>query len=167
MDDESDESDLQNKDPAFIGAILSNVTEFLQLYGWFIVLALAAVYFLYSRIQPWLYRASQRREENSYKKLDVGVAQSRLEAMEKARQKMQAELDEQARVFAEQLKIKEEKKRQEKIEDWERHLQGKGYKSKTKAGIHLHSYVMNRLAGSQRQNYEYFINSHVLPLEKS
>nr|KAI8734752.1 selenoprotein S-like [Biomphalaria glabrata] len=133
MDDESDESDLQNKDPAFIGAILSNVTEFLQLYGWFIVLALAAVYFLYSRIQPWLYRASQRREENSYKKLDVGVAQSRLEAMEKARQKMQAELDEQARVFAEQLKIKEEKKRQEKIEDWERHLQGKGYKSKTKA----------------------------------
>ncbi|KAH9504261.1 hypothetical protein Btru_064476 [Bulinus truncatus] len=124
---------LENKDPAFIGAIFSNVLEILQLYGWFILIALGAVYFLYSRIQPWMYKVSQKIKDDQYKKLDEGTIHTRMEAMERARLKMQESLNEQARLFAEQQKIKEEKKRQDKIVDWERHQQGKGYRSKTKA----------------------------------
>ncbi|CAL1541688.1 unnamed protein product [Lymnaea stagnalis] len=127
------EPEPENEDPAIVGAIISSVIGILQLYGWFILIGIGAAYYLYRQIRPWYSQVSQQREFNQYKKIDTGGAQSRLEAMERARLKMQQELDAQAKEFAEKQKKKDEEKRKEKIEDWERHLQGKGYRSKTKA----------------------------------
>merc|ERR1712003_334021 len=56
---------------------------------------------------------------------------NRLEAMRRAREKLQAEVDAAAAIEAEKLKEREEQQRQEKIEDWERHKKGMGYRSKT------------------------------------
>uniref|UniRef100_A0A0B7B5N6 Selenoprotein S n=1 Tax=Arion vulgaris TaxID=1028688 RepID=A0A0B7B5N6_9EUPU len=128
-----DTNEPHNEDPEIIGTAFQTVIDVLQLYGWFILFVIIAVLYLGSKVRPWLDQLSQQRDINSYKKMDSGVAQSRLEAMERARLKMQAQLDEEAKRFAERQKAKEEEKRNQRLEDWERHCQGKGYRSKTKA----------------------------------
>ncbi|XP_013394695.1 selenoprotein S isoform X2 [Lingula anatina] len=65
---------------------------------------------------------------------DPDLAQRRFEAMEKSRKALQEQLDRQAEVYTEKQKEIEEKKRQLKIQDWDNHLQGKGYRSKVKPG---------------------------------
>uniref|UniRef100_K1QSC8 Selenoprotein S n=1 Tax=Magallana gigas TaxID=29159 RepID=K1QSC8_MAGGI len=63
---------------------------------------------------------------------DPDTTQRRLEAMERARMKLQEEHDAKAAMYAEQQKQKEEEKRKQKIEEWENLQDGKGYRSKVK-----------------------------------
>ncbi|XP_014662891.1 PREDICTED: selenoprotein S-like isoform X2 [Priapulus caudatus] len=75
----------------------------------------------------------RKRDEDIYaKKYDAGTAQSRQEAMEAARRRMQEEHAGAAAAWQSQQAEKEMVKRQEKIEDWEKHTQGLGYRSKIK-----------------------------------
>ncbi|GFS20714.1 selenoprotein S [Elysia marginata] len=124
--------DLKNEDPEIVGVAKDTVLGILQQYGWFILIGIALVAYLYNRYRPHLDQWQEQREANSYKKMDEGVAQARMEAMDRARQRMQAQLDEQAKEFAEKQRQKEEEKRQARLEDWDRHQEGKGYRSKTK-----------------------------------
>ncbi|XP_060551885.1 selenoprotein S-like [Ruditapes philippinarum] len=109
------------------------VIEFIQSYGWIILFGLVVCLYIKSKLSPTVRKYKQKIEDTiESKKFDSSKAQSRLEAMDAARQRMQAQLDAQAARHAEQMKQKEEEKRKQKIEDWEGHTQGKGYRSKYK-----------------------------------
>ncbi|KAK6172445.1 hypothetical protein SNE40_016093 [Patella caerulea] len=123
----------ENETPEVVVNIFSSLLEIIQGYGWFILIAVVVAMYLKQKLNPTLERMAKQKEERSeYKKYDSDTAQKRLEAMEKARQKLQSQFDEQASKFAEEQKTKEEAKRQAKIEDWDRHQEGKGYRSKFK-----------------------------------
>jgi len=88
---------------------------------------------LYDRYYDWQDRRAEQQEAERYKK-NPDEYRIRLEAMERARNRMQELHDQKADEWArKQLEI-EEKKRQQDIEDWENHQQGKGYKNKAHTG---------------------------------
>ncbi|XP_012935437.1 selenoprotein S [Aplysia californica] len=123
----------KNEDPAFISAGVDLVVSTIQTYGWFVVALVLLGVYLASKLRPQLNAWREQRESGACKKTDVNAASSRMEAMQRARQRMQEQLDAQAKVFMEQQAEKEERQRQERLEDWERHQQGRGYRSKVKA----------------------------------
>ncbi|BFZ14155.1 hypothetical protein BsWGS_17194 [Bradybaena similaris] len=114
----------QNRDPAIFGAVYDTVTGVLELYGWTILIVVVAVVYISSKVKPWLYGRSQQSVTSSYKKMDSGVIQDRLEAMERARLRMQAQHDEEARKFAERQREKEDEKRRQRLEEWEKQRHG-------------------------------------------
>lgn len=130
---DTDHTILKNEAPQGLLSVFSTGFEFMQEYGWFILLALVAILYIKNKfIQPKLAQWQQTREENKYKKMDSGKIQEQAERLEKARQKMQAELDKQAEEYKIKQQQKEEKARQDRIADWDRHQEGKGYRSKVK-----------------------------------
>ncbi|XP_033758453.1 selenoprotein S-like [Pecten maximus] len=131
-DDVEHPSTLQNENPQIVSDAFSTATQILQQYGWFIVLGCLFLLYIRSKIKPAYTQMKRRAEESRDKKLDPDVAQSRLEAMERARQKLQEEHDARASLYKEKQLVKEEEKRQTKIEEWENLQQGKAYRSKIK-----------------------------------
>ncbi|XP_013420916.1 selenoprotein S [Lingula anatina] len=130
--------DITNETPAFVWEYLYfPAVSFLKQYGWFVILGLIVITFLWHKIKPhlqqWLKKIEDQKEYTRYKD-DPDLAQRRFEAMEKSRKALQEQLDRQAEVYTEKQKEIEEKKRQLKIQDWDNHLQGKGYRSKVKPG---------------------------------
>lgn len=119
-----------NEEPAFILDGLNLVVSIVQTYGWVLVGAAVLIAYVASKLRPSLQRWQQQREDSAYKKQDVNAASSRMEAMMQARQKMQADLDAKAEVHKAMVVEKEEKKRLEKIDDYDKMQQGK---SKLKA----------------------------------
>jgi len=136
VEDENDEpfvhpKKLVNETPTFLVDSFYSVMYIIQAYGWFILLALAVLYLLYRRFQPHLDSVRSRREqEQELHRYDANEVFRRQEAMDAARRKAQEEYNAQAARFAEERQKKEEEKRKEKIADYERHLEGKGYRSK-------------------------------------
>ncbi|XP_070182382.1 selenoprotein S-like [Littorina saxatilis] len=121
----------ENETPESITGVFSTGVGVLQQYGWFLLLGLVALFYIKNRfLEGRLQRWQQQKEDASYKKMDTGKAQSQLEAMERARQRMQEQLDKQAEEYKQKQKEKEEKAREERIADWKRHQEGKGYRSK-------------------------------------
>jgi len=110
---------------------------FLQSYGWYVVFILIAVYYIKGRLEQRFnkWRSSQSHEVDLHR-YDDGTILSRQQALEESRRRMQETLDAQAAAFAEQQKIKEEDKRKQKFEDWDRHVEGKGYRSKYRPQEH-------------------------------
>jgi hypothetical protein len=125
-----DESVLENKDPEIIGTVFSSAIGFIQLYGWFIVFAAIVLLYLRGKVQPWLGSYLHKGSISGYE-LDADTAQARLEAMERSRIKMQAQLDEKAKKFAKRQKEKDEEKRLQRLDDMEKH--SKSCRSKSKA----------------------------------
>ncbi|XP_046558541.1 selenoprotein S-like [Haliotis rubra] len=134
---------LRNENPALVSNVFSTGVEVIQTYGWFLLAGVLLPFYLRKKFQASWDKMQKSREEESYKKLtfffidqvlvpNVGVAQSRHEAMEQSRQRMQEQLNAQAEEYAEKQRKKEEEKRKQKIEDWDRHLEGKGYRSRYK-----------------------------------
>ncbi|XP_064643859.1 selenoprotein S-like [Lineus longissimus] len=103
------------------------VLEFMQSYGWVIMIAGIVAYFIYKKVQERTGRSGPNREGLEY---DADTAFRRQEAMERVRLKWQQEHDANAAKAEEAKKLKEEQKRHERIEDWERHQEGRGYRSK-------------------------------------
>ncbi|KAL8587223.1 hypothetical protein ACOMHN_013307 [Nucella lapillus] len=128
----------QNETPESVTGVLSSGLGVVQQYGWFLLLAVIALLFLKKRfVEPRLNQWQQQKEDASYKKMDAGKSQSQLEAMERARQRMQEQLDQQAAEYKLKQQEKEEKARQERIADWERHQEGLGYRSKHRPSASL------------------------------
>ncbi|XP_045207327.1 selenoprotein S-like [Mercenaria mercenaria] len=122
---------LVNENP--LSGVFFTVVEFIQGYGWIILFGLVVCLYIKSKLSPTVRKYKQKIEETiESKKFDSTKALSRLEAMEASRRKMQEQLDAQAARHAEQMKQREEEKRKQKIEDWDGHIQGKGYRSKFK-----------------------------------
>lgn len=96
-------------------------------------------YFLYQRkIKPYLapkWEEFKRRREEEAEiaaiKKNPDLYRERMEAVERARQRMQEQYDMAAQELKEKEAAKEEAKRQEKIQEWENFKDGKGYRNKS------------------------------------
>lgn len=123
-----------NTTPEGVSYGLSTASEFVATYGWYILFGVIGLVYINSwldtRLQGWKKQRKQESDLNSYNANEV---LQRQEAMERARQRLQAKYDAETEEYAQKQKEKEEEKRKEEIEDWERHQKGLGYKSKTKA----------------------------------
>jgi len=122
---------LVNETPAFLLEVFYTVMYVVQAYGWFIFFGLILLYLIYKRFQPHLESMRVRREqEQDLHRYDTNEVFRRQEAIDAARCKAQEAYNAQVAHFAEEQKKKEEEKRKEKIADYDRHLEGKGYRSK-------------------------------------
>jgi len=140
-DQETEEPSRQNP----IMAFFEDVMHFLLAYfsnPWVILLCAVGAYMLYQRLvkprvldvgatyQSWMEQRQQAAEDAAHKR-DPDLYRQRMEAMQMAREKQQAEYDEAARQFAEKEREKEEKKRLEKLQQLENLRNGKGYNNKS------------------------------------
>jgi len=131
--DATEHPPLVNQDPHLIWSIVRSVWGVMEQHGFIILLCAVVTYFLYNKLLDWLEERSKSNGSSGGVQLAPEVAMQRHEAMMAARMRLQGDVDKCAEVEAEKQREKEEKVRREKIEDWENHQKGGGYKSKTKA----------------------------------
>ncbi|GLV38030.1 hypothetical protein CBL_07828 [Carabus blaptoides fortunei] len=108
---------LENQNPAFIVDFFVEVGNFFKNYGWYTLLAFIGVVYIYAKLRPYIERYLKQKEDAEYaaryhKNPDVFSA--RLSAMEAARQMMQENLNKQA----EEYKIKQQQKEEQKRQEW-------------------------------------------------
>lgn len=128
---ENEETEPMNETPGFVKDIFYSVVVFLQSYGWFLVLGLAVAFYFKGYIEQAFRRwHSRRQQQTDYHRYDSEAVLSRQQAMDESRRRMQEQFDAQAARHAEEVQKKEEEKRKQKLEDWNRHLEGRGYRSK-------------------------------------
>jgi len=84
---------------------------------------------LLDRFDEWNEQRREQAEAASIKK-NPDEYRSKMEAMEVARAKLQEQYDRSTHEWMLRKSEQEEKKRQQEIEDWENHQQGKSYKSR-------------------------------------
>lgn len=105
------------------------VVNFVSTNGWFITFGLIGLYVLYTKFESYFQSWRPRPQQPQYHGNPETLIQ-RQEAMEVARRRMQERQD----ALAEQQKVKqkelEERKRQEKINNWDQLQQGRGLGSK-------------------------------------
>lgn len=113
---------------------------------WAFLILLYLVYRLYRLISPLIvdpiverYNAWQEKREQyaqaaAFKK-DPDAYQAKMEAMEAARMRMQARYDQDAEVERMKREQKEAMKREQDIQDWSDHQQGKGYKNRAQPKV--------------------------------
>merc|ERR1712083_520360 len=89
---------------------------------------------LTERWSQWQQKREEQAEAARYKK-NPDEYKSKMEAMEMARLRMQERYNEDAETVAIKRKELEEKKRDQEIQEWDDHLQGKGYKNRAKTGV--------------------------------
>ncbi|XP_063585024.1 selenoprotein S-like isoform X1 [Penaeus indicus] len=128
-------SSLHPQTPQIISQFIYNVMTLITSFGWYVVGLSALGYFLWLRLRPKVNQWKEQRERDQeaaelHKNPDKVLARER--AIEAARQRMQEEYNKRAIAHAEKVQEVEEKKRQERIEDWERHERGEGYRNKTR-----------------------------------
>ncbi|XP_078572911.1 selenoprotein S-like [Branchiostoma floridae x Branchiostoma japonicum] len=125
--------DLSQKDPTIVQDTYKIVRGLLTQYGWLVLFVIIVLMYLKSKLNPYLEQYRRKRENaTSQASYNPDVALSRQEAMEQARLRMQQRQDALAAQYAEEQRKREEAKRQEKIDEWEKLQKGKGYHSKTK-----------------------------------
>lgn len=108
---------------------------------WMLLILAILTYKIWQSIKPRImqryYGWQERRKEEEYAARyhkNPDEFRSKMEAMDAARAAMQERYDMDAVSWAEKQREKEERKRQQDIEDWENHKQGKGYKNAEKGG---------------------------------
>ncbi|XP_003387558.1 PREDICTED: selenoprotein S-like [Amphimedon queenslandica] len=93
---------------------------YISRYGWFILLGLIVLLYVWYKLRPsvqeWQRKQKERQEERNF---DPVKAEKYQDAMLQARERMQRKLDEDAAVRAKKIEEREAKKRDEKIEQWE------------------------------------------------
>jgi selenoprotein S len=125
--------DLKNQDPE----IISGLGRLLANYGWYVVCVLIGLYVLWTRfLKETLNKWKEGRVGGQASASSPEEARKQREALLEARLRMQEKYNEVAKVElerrAEREKQLEEEKRRQKIEQWERLQEGKGYFSKTR-----------------------------------
>ncbi|NXN07236.1 SELS protein, partial [Indicator maculatus] len=104
-----------------VGSLLSN-------YGWYILLAVVAIYLLIQRISQSLASRPNSQPGAADAAVEPDVVVRRQEALAAARLRMQEELNAQAEIYKEKQRQLEEQKRRQKIAMWESMQEGKSYK---------------------------------------
>lgn len=107
---------LEERPPEFAASWFHWGKSFIEQSGWFVVGAGVLFYCLWIKMQPYIKKFREQQEERRYaafchKNPDLVCA--RQEAMEVARQRLQTEHDEKAKLCAEKVKQREAKKREE------------------------------------------------------
>ncbi|KAL5254805.1 hypothetical protein ACHWQZ_G014293 [Mnemiopsis leidyi] len=122
---------LTNNNQPFLHNIVSYIWSVFEGHGYLILLGAIITYYLYQKSVDHLEKKIQKKKDGAQSNLSPEEQMNRMEAMRRARDKLQAEVDAAASAEAEKMKEREELQRQEKIEDWERHKKGMGYRSKS------------------------------------
>jgi len=122
---------LSNKNPYFLSSVVSSIWSVFEAHGYVILVGAVITYYVYQKLVDYLEQKVQSKRDGVQSNLSPEEQMNRLEAMRRAREKLQAEVDVAAAVEAEKIREREEQQRQDKIEDWERHKKGEGYRSKT------------------------------------
>ncbi|XP_040574864.1 uncharacterized protein [Lepeophtheirus salmonis] len=144
MSEQDDEAIVETvEDPYFVDSppsypsIMERVMQKgldLVISPWFILGFAAIAYYLYVHyIRNWIYNWRQRREEAkelASMKKNPDLWKSRLEAMEKARSRLQSEHEKAAATHASKRSKLEEEKRKKKVDDWEVLKKGGSLKNK-------------------------------------
>lgn len=116
MDAEIHPEVLEETPPQFLSSLFYSSVAFIEEYGWYLLGAGLLLYYLRLRIEPYILRFKEQQEERKFTELckkNPDLIRSRQEAMEAARQRMQEKFVEDARAYAEKLKEREAKKREE------------------------------------------------------
>lgn len=121
---------LKNETPAAVSDAVVNVVLFLEKYGWFVILVAIISVLIWSKLEPYWRKWKQKRDKQFEAAIDPNKLAKCQESLEVSRRRMQENLDAKAKEFAEKKRELEAQKRQENIDDWEMHQQGRGYKSK-------------------------------------
>ncbi|XP_066184340.1 selenoprotein S [Sylvia atricapilla] len=117
--------------PGGLEALQHTVGSVLSSYGWYMLLAVVAVYLLVQKVSRSLARSSARPgAAEAAEEPDVVVR--RQEALAAARLRMQEELNAQAEKYKEKQRQLEEERRRQKIAMWESMQEGKSYKGNLK-----------------------------------
>lgn len=122
---------LENSTPTFLVDTFYLGVGFLERYGWLIVIGLVILVFLWSKLKPyWKELQNKWERQQEIANFDPIKAASQQERMEDARRRLQEKQDAKAAKFMEDQRLVDEARRREKIEDWDRHQEGKGYRTK-------------------------------------
>uniref|UniRef100_A0A8C4TUI7 Selenoprotein S n=1 Tax=Falco tinnunculus TaxID=100819 RepID=A0A8C4TUI7_FALTI len=111
--------------PVPVGSLLAS-------YGWYILLAAVAIYFLVQKISQGLAGRPGSLAAAADAAVEPDVVVRRQEALAAARLRMQEELNAQAERYKEKHRQLEEEKRRQKIAMWESMQEGKSYKGNLK-----------------------------------
>lgn len=120
--------------PSSTGSVISIFTsiiyspiEFIQSYGWFILIFGLILYYIYNKYKSRFTSSSNSysRSSREHSKIDEAAELKKMLEIEEARKRQQAAMDAAVAKFKEEQKLKEQKKSEEKVEDYERLLDGK------------------------------------------
>lgn len=111
---------LEQNNPWFISQVVFYITSFVVQNGWFCIGLAIAGYYLWSKFQPKVQELKARRERDNeaaeyHKDPDKFIAKER--AIAAARLRMQEEYNKKSEQHLEVLKLREEQKRQQKLEE--------------------------------------------------
>ncbi|GFG28439.1 hypothetical protein Cfor_12642 [Coptotermes formosanus] len=98
---------LEERPPEFIASWFHSGKSFVEQNGWFFVGAGLLFYCLWIKVQPYIKKFREQQEERRYAAFchkNPDLVRTRQEAMETARQRLQTEHDERAKLHAEKMK---------------------------------------------------------------
>jgi len=125
----------QNKSPELLVTGLDSIRLIVETYGWLILIAISVTIYLYQKYKPtyekWRQKQELLKEEEKNKK-NPELAYNVQLKMEESRRKLQEKVLTDYAVKKEKENILAEQKRLLKIEEWEKHKEGRGYHSKLK-----------------------------------
>lgn len=121
---------LKNETPTMVSEAASCVLLFLEKYGWFVILGVVLYVLIWSNFEPYWRKWKKKREKQYEETIDPERLIKCQASQEMSHRRMQENVDVKSVEFAEKMKELEAKKQQEKIDDFEMHQQGRGYRSK-------------------------------------
>jgi len=119
-EDEVHPPTLEQNNPWFLSQIVYYVIAFVTQNGWFCVGLTIACYYIWTKFQPKVQELRARREQDNeaaeyHKNPDKFIAKER--AIAAARQRMQEEYNRKSEQHLEEVKLREEQKLQQRVEE--------------------------------------------------
>jgi len=133
-----DSTELKNPQSALLTHLFSEVCVLLQMYGWYIVFTIIFGIVIWTNIRHTFYGLLSRLQKKMSKNEnnDPETIQKRLEAMERARLRMQTNYEEQLQKKLIKIKEREEQKRLDAIHDHDQMKAGKSQSSTLRKNNH-------------------------------
>lgn len=122
---------LTNNNTPFFWSAVNSVWKIVEGNGYFFIIGAVVAYFVYQKAVSYL-EGKATKSNDVMSKLTPQQQMDRMEGMRRSRMRLQQDVDQASAVEAEKIREREERVRKEKIDDWERHVRGEGYKNKTK-----------------------------------
>ena len=123
--------DIKNPHSQFLADTFSSVCLFFESYGWYIIFAVILYIVIWTNIRDSVYSIIYRLQKRSSDKelKDPQLVQSRLEAMERSRLKMQEKYELESKEKLEKIRQREEQKQMEAVRDHDALKAGKSQSS--------------------------------------
>jgi len=134
MGNNAEQSVPKNLTPELLSTGVGTIITTIESYGWLILILTLILFYLYHKYKPtykqWREKQELLKEEEQSKK-NPELFYDRQLKMEQARQRLQEKVVADYAAKKERENELAELKRQKKIEEWEKHKEGRGYHSKS------------------------------------